>query len=290
MASVIFQCSSSNKVSFQNVAQIRITYLSKNGTLTITEIEGRRTDEFRSYDLGVTEINMSVNEQTKVVSLNRGVDFDTTWKAFGVDNISWEDLPEGQLSVVVEMPNTSPTLYEAKFTGEIDMVFDKYTIAYDANGGSGTPDSQTKTYNTDIYLSSVIPTKTGYEFVEWVSNEPKSYQPNDVVTYNGNLTLVAQWEATEWLKNKTITMESLGALHKYNTERLDALQKYSEDTYIAKTNIIPLANGGTGSDDGTIGLKNLFAAGITILSENQYGDTLPEAGTVGRIFFKKLSE
>lgn len=280
MASVIFQCSFSDNPNFLNVAQMRITYIAKNGKLTITEIEGRRTDEFRSYDLRVTEINMSVNGQTKVVSLKNGVDFDTTWKAFGVDDISWEDLPEAQLAVAVEMPTSTQTLYRAKFTGEIDMVFDRYRITYDANGGIGAPNSQTKIYNSAIRLSSVIPTKTGYEFVKWVSNEPKGgYQPNDIVTYNGNLTLVALWEATQWLKNKTITMESLGTLHKYN-----------EDTYMAKTNIIPIANGGTGSDDGATGLKNLFAAGITILSENQYGDTLPEAGTVGRIFFKKLSE
>lgn len=36
------------------------------------------------------------------------------------------------------------------------------------------------------------------------------------------------------------------------------------------------------------GLKNLFAAGPTVLSANQYGDTLPEPGTPGRIFFKKV--
>ena len=55
-------------------------------------------------------------------------------------------------------------------------------------------------------------------------------------------------------------------------------------------NIVPIANGGTNASDGATGIKNLFADGITVLSSYQYGDTLPEAGTVGRIFFKKLSE
>ena len=50
---------------------------------------------------------------------------------------------------------------------------------------------------------------------------------------------------------------------------------------------VPIANGGTGASDGATGLANLFAAGSTVLSSNQYGDTLPDAGTAGRLFFKK---
>lgn len=49
-----------------------------------------------------------------------------------------------------------------------------------------------------------------------------------------------------------------------------------------------IEKGGTGSSNGATGLKNLFAAGATVLSAYQYGDTLPSAGTPGRIFFKKV--
>ena len=55
----------------------------------------------------------------------------------------------------------------------------------------------------------------------------------------------------------------------------------------ALSGIVPLTNGGTGATDGATGLKNLFAAGATVLSSNQYGDTLPDASTVGQLFFKK---
>ena len=55
----------------------------------------------------------------------------------------------------------------------------------------------------------------------------------------------------------------------------------------ALSGIVPLTNGGTGATDGATGLKNLFAAGTTVLSSNQYGDTLPNASTVGQLFFKK---
>jgi hypothetical protein len=50
---------------------------------------------------------------------------------------------------------------------------------------------------------------------------------------------------------------------------------------------VPIANGGTGATDGATGLANLFAAGSTVLSSNQYGETLPTAGSAGRVFFKK---
>lgn len=41
---------------------------------------------------------------------------------------------------------------------------------------------------------------------------------------------------------------------------------------------------------GWVGLKNMLADGNTILSSNQYGDTLPAAGNAGRIFFKKVTD
>lgn len=51
---------------------------------------------------------------------------------------------------------------------------------------------------------------------------------------------------------------------------------------------VTIAKGGTGSSNGATGLKNLLAAGVTILSSYQYGTSLPAAGTAGRIFFKKV--
>lgn len=79
------------------------------------------------------------------------------------------------------------------------------------------------------------------------------------------------------VKDKVITVESLNALHEYD-----------ESTYVNKTDVISIANGGTNASNGATGLKNLFADGATILSSYQYGDTLPAAGTAGRIFFKKI--
>ena len=55
-------------------------------------------------------------------------------------------------------------------------------------------------------------------------------------------------------------------------------------------NAVTISQGGTGASNGATGLKNLFASGNTVLSSYQYGDTLPSAGTKGRIFFKRLTD
>lgn len=52
---------------------------------------------------------------------------------------------------------------------------------------------------------------------------------------------------------------------------------------------VPTTRGGTGAQTGDAGLKNLLASGPMILSSHQYGDTLPDPGIPGRIFFKKVS-
>lgn len=51
---------------------------------------------------------------------------------------------------------------------------------------------------------------------------------------------------------------------------------------------IAMSKGGTGATSGATGLKNLLAAGNTILSSYQYGSSLPSAGTKGRLFFKTV--
>lgn len=96
------------------------------------------------------------------------------------------------------------------------------------------------------------------------------------------------------IKDKVITVESLKALHDYNKETYETkenVESLLNDKFDKpENNIVPLTNGGTNASDGATGLKNLFADGITVLSSYQYGDELPEAGTAGRIFFKRLTD
>ena len=53
---------------------------------------------------------------------------------------------------------------------------------------------------------------------------------------------------------------------------------------------VPITKGGTGASNGSTGLANLLAAGNMVLSTYQYGDELPAAGTLGRVFFKRVTD
>lgn len=72
-----------------------------------------------------------------------------------------------------------------------------YTVSYDANGGSGAPSSQTKTYDVALTLSSTIPTKTNYTFKGWgtsASATTVAYAAGASYTANASVTLYAIWE------------------------------------------------------------------------------------------------
>ena len=71
-----------------------------------------------------------------------------------------------------------------------------YTIRYDANGGTGAPASQTKTYGVPLTLSAVKPTRAGYEFLGW-STDPMTmltdYAPGERYTDEASVTFYAVW-------------------------------------------------------------------------------------------------
>ena len=72
-----------------------------------------------------------------------------------------------------------------------------YTISFNANGGSGAPGNQTKTYGQTLTLSSTRPTRTNYNFIGWGSSSGSTtaeYQPGGSYTNNGPATLYAIWE------------------------------------------------------------------------------------------------
>ena len=70
----------------------------------------------------------------------------------------------------------------------------EFIIDYEALGGENAPLEQTKQKGVDISLSDVIPTKDGYVFLGRNNKfEDKIYQPGDLFSLNGNVTLYAMW-------------------------------------------------------------------------------------------------
>ena len=73
----------------------------------------------------------------------------------------------------------------------------RYTVSYNANGGSGAPAAQTKYYGTTLILSSTKPTRHGYAFLGWAysssSTASVTYNPGDAYTTNAGAVLYAVW-------------------------------------------------------------------------------------------------
>lgn len=77
-----------------------------------------------------------------------------------------------------------------------------YSVTYDANGGSGAPATQTKTYNVTLKLSSSAPTRTGYAFKGWATTQAKAnsgtvdYSAGGSYTANEAAILYATWQVS----------------------------------------------------------------------------------------------
>ena len=82
-------------------------------------------------------------------------------------------------------------------TGKDEMgveTLKKYTVTYDANGGTGAPAAQDKLHNKPLTLSSTEPAWEGYKFTGWLGDDGKTYQAGTSYETNADLTLTAQWE------------------------------------------------------------------------------------------------
>lgn len=102
-----------------------------------------------------------------------------------------------------------------------------YTVAYNANGGTGAPASQTKTYGVNLTLSSTIPTRQYYNFKGWATSSSGSvvYAAGGTYSANAAVTLYAVWELaaapltsvsnTEVGSNGTASWTKLDNAHSY---------------------------------------------------------------------------
>ena len=73
-----------------------------------------------------------------------------------------------------------------------------YTVSYNATGGSGAPEAQTKLQGTALTLSSVVPTRSGFIFAGWSESSSASsiqYQPGAQYTQDRSIILYAVWNA-----------------------------------------------------------------------------------------------
>ena len=93
-------------------------------------------------------------------------------------------------------------------TGNLSIVavwkaLDTYTVSYDANGGTGTIETQSKYKGESLTISSGEGLeRVGYTFVCWntkVDGTGTDYNPNDVYGVDADLKLYAKWKIVKYL-------------------------------------------------------------------------------------------
>lgn len=138
----------------------------------------------------------------------RGTNVTTSWGTVALYNTgNYGSSNSGTVTVAYGSTYNSGTLY-AQYTGGSGRTYKStaslsytvpkptYTISYNATGGTGAPSNQTKTYGTNLTLSSTVPTKAGYKFKGWATSETGEavYYPNGTYSTNASITLYAVWQ------------------------------------------------------------------------------------------------
>lgn len=171
-----------------------------------------------------------------------------------------------------------------------------YTVSYNANGGSGAPSSQTKTYGVNLTLSSTKPTRTNYNFLGWgtsASATTVSYAPGATYSANSAITLYAVWELAYWkpkLTNLSVTRctsdgtaDNFGtyALVKFNWELCQLLGTNEISSIAIVCNSVTTtvsASGTSGSVSqvvgaGALSIESSYTVEVTVTDTIQSGST-----------------
>ena len=79
---------------------------------------------------------------------------------------------------------------------DVDVVEITYTVSYVASGSDNEPSAQTKTHGTPLVLSAEAPSKDGYTFMGWSTDNTSTtadYYPGGKYSNNADITLYAVW-------------------------------------------------------------------------------------------------
>lgn len=117
----------------------------------------------------------------------------------GYTQQGWSTAPAGTSKAYELGSNGGKYTNNAAITLYPYWVANTYAVTYNANGGSGTTASQTKTYGQPLTLRANGFTRTGYAFQHWNTKADGSgttYAAGANYTANAAVTLYAIWQAT----------------------------------------------------------------------------------------------
>lgn len=133
----------------------------------------------------------------------------------------------------------------------------RYTVTYDANGGTNAPATQSFLYNSGEKLATQVPVRTGYKFMGWRSGTTV-YNPGDSIPSGTmDFDLKAMWIVNSYQVAFNGNGSANGTMENecFNYDESKALNKnaYSKDGYSFKNwNTKADGSGTTYSDEQTI--------------------------------------
>lgn len=192
---------------------------------------------------------------------------------------------------------------------------DTSTVSYNANGGSGAPGNQTKQHGITLSLSGSTPSRSGYTFQGWNTNSSgtgTNYSPGGNYTANSNVTLYARWTpnnynvsysrgsgATGGPSTTTGTYTRAFTVNKSSIPRLsghvfsgwqnnrDGRYYNPGSSFTMPMQTVTLTARWRGSGFIQRGARIKIRAGATYVSNSvgEYGRTIPESHTIGRVSY-----
>ena len=111
-----------------------------------------------------------------------------------------------------------------------------YTVKFNANGGTGAPGNQTKTYGNTLTLSSVEPTRANYTFKGWGTSAAATtvaYAAGGSYKANAAITLYAVWELSYVLPRITGF-----SVKRFNADGTSALVTFNWATDLDVTSVL----------------------------------------------------
>lgn len=223
--------STASSASYTGGSSISVAY---NSTTTLYAVWKSSSFTLRVYRgnwgsfnlLGVDSSN--VTSSSKTYTVNEGDRIDVDWygasSEYGGSQASGRTYVTTYDSSCYNMAYTSygtsqgdsviansshPSIYPSEIMGSSTTYTFYYTIAYDANGGTGAPsntdggsNSSTSSTNTkNVTVSSTRPTRSGFNFLGWSTSSTATtatYQPGTTYSFSyGTIYLFAVWEASE---------------------------------------------------------------------------------------------
>lgn len=151
---------------------------------------------YRYFKNASYKVTLDLNDGSGNIFDTVNVQYDNHYPALktpsrtGYTFLGWNTKSNGSGDMITEesiVNNDSDDTFYAIWKANI------YTVFFDANGGTVTPEQKEVTYNT-TYGELPTPTRTGYQFLKWLDDNNNEVTSDTIVTITKNQTLKAAWK------------------------------------------------------------------------------------------------